>query len=130
MKPLTTPDCITAVQGYYGYYGVTYNGKSLTNFAFEVRRILLNWLGRRGKRKCYNIEESLSVTSPANHSEFTVEEPCALMAQRGSVTEWIGYCGAGRKLAGNCENQLDPVVVRETGLLDRKIIIFHEGVGL
>jgi group II intron reverse transcriptase/maturase len=60
-RTLTTPDImrITAakLRGHYGYYGVTDNGKSLANFAFEVRRILLKWLGRRGKRKCYNIKK-------------------------------------------------------------------------
>jgi len=40
-----------------GYYGVTDIGKSITNFAFEVRRSLLKWLGRRVKRKCHNIEK-------------------------------------------------------------------------
>jgi len=60
-RTLATPDImrITAakLRGHYGYYGVTDNSKCLANFAFEVRRILLKWLGRRGKRKCYNIDK-------------------------------------------------------------------------
>jgi hypothetical protein len=34
------------------------------------------------------------------------------------MTVWIGYCGTGGKPAGNCENKLDPVAVRESSLLD------------
>ena len=32
-------------------------------------------------------------------------------------------CGTGGKPAGNCENQHDPVAVRETGLLDLSCMI-------
>ncbi len=39
------------LRGHFAYYGVSGNGKSISNFAYEVRMILFKWLGRRGKRR-------------------------------------------------------------------------------
>ena len=36
--------------GHYAYYGITGNGRSLTNFLHEVRRTWKTWLARRGSR--------------------------------------------------------------------------------
>ena len=43
--------------GHYVYYGVSGNGESISNFAYEVRMILFKWLGRRGKRGSLNYEK-------------------------------------------------------------------------
>ena len=41
------------LRGHFAYYGVTDNGKSIRNFAYQVLLYLLKWLNRRGKRGCY-----------------------------------------------------------------------------
>ncbi len=38
------------VQGHYAYYGITGNGRALTNFLYEVDRLWRTWLGRRSDR--------------------------------------------------------------------------------
>lgn len=45
------------LRGHYAYYGVTGNSKSISNFAYEVQRILFKWMGRRGKRGSLNFEK-------------------------------------------------------------------------
>lgn len=45
------------LQGHFAYYGVTDNIRSICNFAWNVRIILFKWLGRRGKKGCYNWEK-------------------------------------------------------------------------
>jgi len=45
------------LRGHFAYYGVSGNGESISNFAYEVRMILFKWLGRRGKRKSLNFEK-------------------------------------------------------------------------
>ena len=45
------------LRGHYAYYGVTGNYKSINNYAYEVRRILFKWLGRRGKRGSLNFKK-------------------------------------------------------------------------
>ena len=45
------------LKGHYAYYGVTGNSKSISNFAYEIARILFKWLNRRGKRGCMNFEK-------------------------------------------------------------------------
>ena len=56
-RTLPTADIlkITAakLRGHFAYYGVTDNGKSIRNFAYQVLLSLLKWLNRRGKRGCY-----------------------------------------------------------------------------
>lgn len=42
--------------GYYHYYGITDNSKSLSNFLYQVRRSLFYWLNRRSQKKSYNWE--------------------------------------------------------------------------
>ncbi len=39
--------------GYYHYYGITDNMKSLYQFRREVERSLFYWLNRRSQRKSY-----------------------------------------------------------------------------
>jgi len=45
------------LKGHYAYYGVTGNSKSISNFAYEIARILFKWLNRRGKKGCMNFEK-------------------------------------------------------------------------
>jgi len=42
--------------GYYNYYGVQGNYKSLNSFDYRVWQLLYKWLNRRSQRKSYNIE--------------------------------------------------------------------------
>jgi len=42
------------LRGYYNYYGVYGNDKSLTQFFQQVKRILFKWLNRRSQRRSYN----------------------------------------------------------------------------
>ena len=40
--------------GYYNYYGVTGNWRSLSSFEYQLRNLLYKWLNRRSQRKSYN----------------------------------------------------------------------------
>lgn len=40
--------------GYYHYYGITDNIRSLSNFYFRVRKSLFYWLNRRSQKKSYS----------------------------------------------------------------------------
>ena len=42
--------------GYYNYYGIIGNYKSLGSFVYRVTQALFNWLNRRSQRKSYNWE--------------------------------------------------------------------------
>jgi RNA-directed DNA polymerase len=42
--------------GYYNYYGVTGNSKSLNSFVYQVIGLLFKWLNRRSQRKSYKWE--------------------------------------------------------------------------
>ena len=42
--------------GYYHYYGITDNARSLKSFRGQVRRSLYKWLNRRSQRKSYTWE--------------------------------------------------------------------------
>lgn len=42
------------LQGYYGYYGITFNGTSLICYHHKVRRMLFKWLNRRGGKSSMN----------------------------------------------------------------------------
>ena len=44
------------LQGYYNYYGVRGNYKSLNSFVYRVRQLFYKWLNRRSQRKSYNVE--------------------------------------------------------------------------
>ena len=43
--------------GYYHYYGITDNGKSLSAFRYEVQKSLFKWLNRRSQRRSYFWDE-------------------------------------------------------------------------
>lgn len=40
--------------GHYNYYGITDNSKSINNYAFEIRKLLMKWLNRRSQKKSYD----------------------------------------------------------------------------
>ena len=42
--------------GYYNYYGVTGNFKSLNSFVYQVKELLFKWFNRRSQSKSYNRE--------------------------------------------------------------------------
>ena len=42
--------------GYYHYYGITDNSRSISDFCFRVRRSLFYWLNRRSQKKSYTWE--------------------------------------------------------------------------
>lgn len=44
------------LRGYYNYYGITFNSRSLHGFYHHVRRMLQKWLNRRGGRSVWNWE--------------------------------------------------------------------------
>ena len=39
--------------GYYHYYGITDNGRSLAVFRYEVLKSLFYWLNRRSQKRSY-----------------------------------------------------------------------------
>ena len=45
------------LRGYYQYYGITDNGKSLNKFLYSIKRILWKWLNRRSQRRSYTALE-------------------------------------------------------------------------
>lgn len=42
------------LRGYYNYYGLRYNSKSLWDFLYQAERIFFKWMNRRSQRKSYN----------------------------------------------------------------------------
>ncbi len=44
----------TKLRGYYNYYGIIGNSKSLSEFFYYANRILFKWLNRRSQRKSFN----------------------------------------------------------------------------
>ena len=42
------------LRGYYNYYGLRCNSKSLADFYYQTNKILFKWLNRRSQRKSYN----------------------------------------------------------------------------
>ena len=44
------------LRGYYNYYGIYGNSKSLVKVFFEVTRVLFKWLNRRSQKKSFNWE--------------------------------------------------------------------------
>jgi RNA-directed DNA polymerase len=45
------------LQGHYGYYGITFNGRSLLHYHHKVRRLLYKWMNRRGGKIPMNWEK-------------------------------------------------------------------------
>jgi group II intron reverse transcriptase/maturase len=49
------------LQGHYGYYGITFNGRSLNQYSHKVRRLLFKWMNRRGGKKPMNWDKFQSI---------------------------------------------------------------------
>ena len=52
----------TKLRGYYNYYGVIGNYKSLNKFFYEAKKTLYKWLNRRSQRKSFNFKEFIRAT--------------------------------------------------------------------
>lgn len=46
-----------SLNGYYNYYCITDNTKSVENFLYHVKRLLFKWMNRRSQRKSFNWEK-------------------------------------------------------------------------
>ena len=44
------------LQGYYNYYGIRGNYKSLNSFVYRIWQLLYKWLNRRSQRRSYNVK--------------------------------------------------------------------------
>ena len=57
MRMMPTKDIIKKLNeilvGYYHYYGITDNSRSIGAFGYEVVKSLFHWLNRRGQRRSY-----------------------------------------------------------------------------
>ena len=51
--------------GYYHYYGITDNSKSITTFRYRVTKSLFYWLNRRSQRKSYTWEDFIEMLTQA-----------------------------------------------------------------
>ncbi len=40
--------------GYYHYYGITDNSRSIWNFRYQVIKMLYHWLNQRSQKKSYS----------------------------------------------------------------------------
>lgn len=70
------------LQGHYGYYGITFNSKGINNYFSQVRRILHNWLNRRGGKRVWNwqrygklIEEWIPLLKPKIYHSYLPAKP-------------------------------------------------------
>lgn len=48
------PELNAKLRGYYNYYGIIFNSKSIRSFYYLVTRILHKWLNRRGGKPAWN----------------------------------------------------------------------------
>lgn len=57
MRTMKTKDIVKKLNeilvGYYHYYGITDNSRSINAFSYEVMKSLFYWLNRRGQRRSY-----------------------------------------------------------------------------
>lgn len=53
-KKILFPKLNKKLRGYYNYYGIRGNSKSLNTFIFLVENLLFKWLNRRSQRNSYN----------------------------------------------------------------------------
>ena len=49
--------------GYFHYYGITDNARSIKSFRYEVMKSLYYWLNRRSQKKNYNWVDFLKMIS-------------------------------------------------------------------
>lgn len=53
-KKILFPRLNRKLRGYYNYYGIRGNSKSLNAFIYQVENLLFKWLNRRSQRRSYN----------------------------------------------------------------------------
>ena len=74
-RTLSTPQIMKTVaaklRGHYAYYGVTDNSFSISSYGWEVSKLLLKWLNRRGKKGCYSWEKFHRLTG-----RYPLPKPC------------------------------------------------------
>ena len=67
MRQMKTKDIVKKLNeilvGYYHYYGITDNLRSLKTFRYEVLKSLFYWLNRRSQKKSYNRNEFWTMIS-------------------------------------------------------------------
>lgn len=70
------------LRGHYGYYGITFNSKSINSYFAQVKRILQKWLNRRGGKPVWNwvrfdklISEWLPLLKPKIYHSFRTANP-------------------------------------------------------
>ena len=70
MRTMKTKDIVKKLNeilvGYYHYYGITDNSRSLKSFRYEVMKSLFYWLNRRSQKKSYNWVEFLNMLDSAH----------------------------------------------------------------
>ena len=58
MRLMPTKDIVKKLNeilaGYFHYYGITDNSRSIKSFRYEVLKSLFYWLNRRSQKKSYN----------------------------------------------------------------------------
>jgi RNA-directed DNA polymerase len=54
-KPVLFAKLNQKLRGYWQYYGIRGNYKSLHDFFHHIRKILYKWLNRRSQKRSYNI---------------------------------------------------------------------------
>lgn len=51
------------LQGYYGYYGITFNNRKLNSHYEQTKRKLHKWLNRRGGKQCWDWKKVIKLTT-------------------------------------------------------------------
>jgi group II intron reverse transcriptase/maturase len=70
------------LRGHYGYYGITFNSRSLYSFYRQVKRMLYKWLNRKGGKRSWNwkkftvlTEEWLPLLKPKIYHSSLLAKP-------------------------------------------------------
>lgn len=58
------------MQGHYGYYGITFNSRSLHSYYRRVKQLLFNWMTRRGGKKPMTWDKLQSILA-----HYTLAQP-------------------------------------------------------
>lgn len=45
------------LQGYYNYYGVSSNSRSINNYGYQVTKLVYKWMNRRSQKRSFNWEQ-------------------------------------------------------------------------
>ena len=50
------------LRGHYAYYGITFNGRKLSSYYEQTKRMLHKWVNRRGGKRVWNWEQFSKLT--------------------------------------------------------------------